>query len=315
MSRRAKVRTIEEPRLPLRAGGIVAALLVAAACWLAFNRKPRPPAPDSEKAAGLRITAEGLVSAGRLAEALDVLNQAEKANPAQTETYLLQARILGQMYRLEEAQARLAVAHRIAPSDPDVTLAMLRARPVFYSPETEALARKALEQSPASAEARYLLGMSIAASEDPRRLPEAISLFAEAAKLEPAWPTPRIEAGKASSRSGHDSQALRFLETAIDLLDHKHVRGPVSPAMLDAWVKQRRIAAFWLAQVYRRMGRTDRVKAAARDAAEFGDISQRLRVLRDRANASPPDLSARGRLESLAQAGIDDLVRKRAVQQ
>src|SRR5207237_3168466 len=128
---------------------------------------------------------------------------------------------------------------------------------------------------------------------------EALAQLEAAGRLSPGDTDSMMEIGKLYRQMGDPSQAAARFERVAAILDRSEVpRGHVELQVLDAWIQQRRAAAFWLAQVYRDLGRDADARAASATASLWGARAHELRALNDRANAAtPPDLAARRRLE------------------
>src|SRR5207237_957505 len=133
-----------------------------------------------------------------------------------------------------------------------------------------------------------------------KRCPEAISAFAESAKLAP-WPGALIQMGKVYSRMGDNKKAASAMEQAAQMLDAQASKGPMQYNELDLWLKERRATAFWLSQAYARMGRPQESRKNAAYANRLSELTSEMRSLNNRAHASPPDEKARIRLAEIVQ--------------
>ena len=268
---------------------------------------PAPPVPgDSPAAAQLTMEAQQLASMGRVNEAMARLAEAKRADPRATAPYLAQAQLLERSAHGREAFEQLAAAHAVAPQDAGVTLALLREMPPSYpAAEKEALARQAVAQAPASGEAHYLLAQAVVERADPPRYSEALREFEEASRLAPGSAVTLIDKARLYSRMGDDRRASATLGLAAYILEQQPVHGPVPIQALEEWLKQRRAAAFWLAQAAQRLGRAADVRARQAEAARLSEAAAELRRLKDRAGAVPPDPAARARLAHIEHRGVD----------
>jgi len=273
-------------------------LLAAAVVWsLAVGRNPSGTVSDLASIEYYIQEASRLFREQRVDEALAALEKAKRSDPTSARPYLLKAELLMRSAHYREAYEEVAAAYRIAPNDPEATLTLLRMmRGFFPAAEVEKLARKAIAQAPNSGEAYYHLGLAIASTVDPKRYPEAMQAFKRASELAPSSAVTLIEMGKLYSQMGDNDRAEAMLKHAGRLLDMQRARGALPASRLEEWLRQRRAAAFWRAQVYRRMGRAEESRAATAEADRWSAQGQELRMLRDRAAASPPDLKARARL-------------------
>jgi len=248
--------------------------------------------------------AESQMRAGNVLRALGAQERASQRDPNAVRPYLLRAELLTRIGRYREAREAALTAHRLAPNDLEVTLALLQRTPDSFPPaEVEALARQAVKLAPQSAATHFLLGMAIVNANDPRRYPEALQAFQESNRLDDRAARTWIETGKLYRLMGDNEKAESSLKRATHLLDQEG--GRMSLREMEDWLKQRRAAAFWLAQVYRRMGRMGDSRTAYAEVARWGEQARELKTLRDRASADPPDMMARARLQAIAQYGLD----------
>lgn len=244
--------------------------------------------------------AQRLAAASRVNEAMEALAKAKQSAPRLPAPYLMRAQLFAESARYREAWEEARAAHKIAPNDPAITLALLRYTPPYLpAAETERLARQAVAQAPQSGEAHYYLGLALVNSGDPKRYPEALEAFQEASRLAPMLALPLIEMGKLHRLLKDDAQAETMLLRARRALELQRQSMEMPLPMVEEWVKQQRAVAFWLAQVYRRMGQAVESRAAAAEADRWSARAAELRALRDRAAASPTDPQTRARLEEL----------------
>lgn len=283
----------------------IPALVLAGILMLRRNSEPAQQAVDHAAMARHLGTAWTLLQSDRFPEAMKEIESARLSDPTSPEPILAQVDVLGRSTRFAEARDVLLKAHARWPADARITLEAVRYDTMIVRPvETEKLAREALALAPKSWEAPYYLGVAIAASEDPKRYPEAIQAFDTSFKLNRVENAPLLEMGRLYSLMGDDSKAAATLELAVRNLDALTHIGPASYSSLGHWIDQRRMAAFRLADVYDRLGRRAESKAAARGAALGSACASDLKRLVALGSLSPPDTAARARLQSLCARGV-----------
>ncbi len=248
--------------------------------------------------------ARQLASAHRMQNALNALAQAETEDPTRADIFVLRARMLEDSSHLREALEEARAAHRLAPRDPQVSMALLHYAVNFIQPgETEAIAREAAALNPDLVQAWLWLGRCIALSEDPRRFPEALKAFQQARRAEPESPEPLTEMGKLYSRMGDNKSAIGSLEASSRLLDFVASHPGMPYEVLKHYLAQRSSVEFLLARCYARADRpADSRKAMAR-ASEWSSRATQVRVLETRAAAVPPDPQAALDLQRIASSG------------
>jgi tetratricopeptide (TPR) repeat protein len=259
------------------------------------------PATSSQSvpanAAPLLEQARQLKDAARYTEALAALDKAHQADPKNVDVCLMQAELHAMSSHLSDALQSARNAHQAAPDDSRATLALLRYTPPYLaSKETEALAQTAVKQQPQSSEAHYFLGKALADSGDAKRTGDAAKAFAESVRLAPANPLPLLEQGKLYLEADRPKDAVTALEKAWSLLEQYLQRGGMPFLEL---AQQRRNAAYWLAQAYRRAGQAVKAADFSARTARYSQKLEEYQTLVARASANPPDESARTKLAAM----------------
>lgn len=244
----------------LAAGGLVIGLGIV--LW-SVPPGPNPAAtkPDREAAENYAHEARRLASEQRVGEALELLARAKKLAPDWSEPYLLRAELFVLSSRMREAYGELRTAFKLAPNDPQIALSLVRyGGPFIPAAEAEAIARHAVTLDPQSKEAHYYLGMSILNSGDPKRYAEALKAFMEANRISPYDPMVLLEMGKIYIYMGQDIRALAALEGAWQILEESSRHKTMHEDTVEALQLS---TAFWLRQIYLKMGRKAEAKALA----------------------------------------------------
>lgn len=245
----------------LATGGVVVGLGVV--LW-SVQPGPNPASTkrDREAAENYAHEARRLASEQRVGEALELLARAKKLAPDWPPPYVMRAELFGLSSRMREAYGELRTAYKLAPNDPQIALYLLRySGPFIPAAETEAVARHAVTLAPHSKEAHYYLGMAILNSGDPERYSEALKAFMEANRISPYDPMVLLEMGKIYTYMGQDIRALAALEGAWQILEESRRRKTMPEDAVEA---QQLSTAFWLRQIYLKMGRKAEAKALAR---------------------------------------------------
>src|SRR5262249_33887757 len=147
--------------------------------------------------------------------ALKLASEAVHAAPGQASGYVLRARILEGMDRLDEALRDLNAAHRLSPSDLPVTLEALRLMPPFTAyAGMGSLGREAGPAAPNLEDTHRYMATALANNPDRSKWPEACAEYEAAASLTLWDARPLIELGKVEARLGRDDQAMAHLERA-----------------------------------------------------------------------------------------------------
>ncbi|HXG24225.1 MAG TPA: tetratricopeptide repeat protein [Chthonomonadales bacterium] len=239
----------------------------------------KAPTPRTDRAAAEHFVAESrsLFGQKRIQETLETLSKAKEADPSWAQPHILRAELLRRLGRYREGWEELQAARHLAPNDPDITLTMLRnAPPTVPAAEMEALARKAVEMMPESAEAHYYLGYAISLYTDPKRYPEAIQAYQRAIQLRPEQMLSYLELGRLYHVMGESNRAIAALEGAWEVSEmHAQRLGDV-PLEL---ARTRRDITFWLAQAYQQAGRTASYR---KTTALATSLSEKVRELEKR---------------------------------
>lgn len=263
-----------------------------------------PKASDTTNVAADIAKGKELASAGKIQDAINALRRAESADPNALEPHVLLADLLSKTGKRAEARDEALAAHKLKPDDPQLTFDVLQRTPESFEPaEVEKLAREAIAQNPESPIGHQVLGSAIANAGDPKRYPEAIKELREAYRLDSSLTEAIVEMGRVYYLSGDYASAEAMLGNAKKVLEQR-AAGRMSPPEIEDWLKMRRAAAYWTAQVYRRTGKADQSSQALTESALWSERSRELKTLRDRAGAVPPDMEARARLDAIARIGI-----------
>ena len=227
----------------------------------ALTTLERIPSSDSEYPAALKVKAKALYLLQRDAEAVDALKQAASRTPSDAEIPYDLGRIYYQIGRHADAAAAFREATTLDPR-------------AYKAWDNLGLAMEALGDV-AQAQQHYLKALALVHKDHPRYdvvyanfadllirqgdYRRAFDLAAEAAQRNPDEPRNFFLAGKALVHLGQDGVSVKWLEQAARL-------NPDYPEPL-----------YVLAQVYRRLGRSDE---AARTLKAFQTAS--ARTLRQR---------------------------------
>jgi len=261
---------------------------------------------ESADASTLLQTGRDHIRSGRVAEALDALERAKRADPKNIEAYLLRSQLLEQSGNMRGALDEALAAHRVDPADRTATLRSLYASAGLAPPrDVEAIAREAAAQSPDNPDARLFLGDAIVRSDDSARYPEALSAYQEANRLAPFAVAPLIAMGRLYLRLNDSERGAAMLEHAVRSLEQAP-RGPMPLPQLTSWVEERRNAAFALSQAYARLAKGAESRKHAREATDWSRRASELRALKNRAAAHPRDSAAGERLTAIQSRGARD---------
>lgn len=261
--------------------------------------------PDAAGADRLIETARQHASRGRPQEALADLDRAIAADPRRAEPHLRKAQVLDHVSRHREAFGEALAAHRLEPKNPETALTALRMGAEYSSPaESESLARAAIAAAPGEADGYLLLGDSIVRAGDPKRQPEAVTAYKEANRLAPESAAPLIALGKQYARMNDRVSSEAMFTHAARLLDLIGQR-PAMPVEIQAqWMEERRASAFGLWQLYLRTGRKREAENEGKTVATWSRSASKLRALRNRASATPPDSNAQALLTQIGAQGL-----------
>jgi tetratricopeptide (TPR) repeat protein len=227
------------------------------------------PKADRVHAERLLSEAQELFAQKRTQEALEALSKAKEADPSWAQPLLIRAKLLQRVGRYREGWEELQVARRLAPSSPEIVLTLLRnAPPTVPAAEMEALARKAVELMPDSAEVYYYLGYAISLHANPKRYPEAVQAYQRAIQLQPEQILTYLELGRLYHVMGNSQRSIAALEGAWEVSETHWQRLGNEPLEL---VRTRRDIAFWLAQAYQQAGRTASYRKMAALATSLSD--------------------------------------------
>jgi tetratricopeptide (TPR) repeat protein len=154
-----------------------------------------------------------LVSAGKLAEAIDLFNQALRANPEYGLGYYNLGSALQSQGRIEEAarQYRQALQWRPDLASPRYNLGCILASQGKF-PEAIQQYQDALRLEPDASEVRNNLGIALASSGE---LDEAIAQFQKAVELRPDLAEAHVNLGHALATQGNFTEAIQHYKEAL----------------------------------------------------------------------------------------------------
>ncbi len=226
-----------------------------------------------------------LLSAGRLDEAVQRLEAAERSNPG---SVFIQ-RHLGNAYRhqgrMAEAEKKLRAAVRLSPDNPGAladlaTLILEGGSGPDRAREAEPFVRRALQQNPELGAAHHLLGVVRERLRDPGG---AIAAYRRALELEPHNMTTLGNLAILLEKGGREEEALALYRIGIEA-DPENARMPTSAA----WILFRRRETAEAARLLRRAAEIDAASpkpllALAEVLRAAGDESGALQALREAA--------------------------------